>query len=408
MKKSYLMLVASVALFAACSETEKIQENLQDYEPAAIGFTSYAEKATRGDVNDANNLEFYHNTFAVYGSKKNADNTIQYAFGGKPDAAGVQDGVTCTYQTTPDAVLGDWKYDFPRFWDKQAVYNFIAYAPAIAGNPIRYNYNAANAEVGASGNDFSFSNGSFILTGTNLQENAGTAEINKGFTGLSGADMDIMTSNDLVSTDKAVNIDGATRHSGDPVNLAFKHILSKLVVTVNKASSLYEYEVTIKGIQITGLKDKATAYSEKTYTLGDPTATPAVLPHSGWTTSDTNNDNDYAIEYTGNPQLLNEGSFDGNQVWTAGLPFYFIESLVLPQALAGQSNIKLAIQYNIKKGSYDDNRADEIDLTQIAQFGRFMDRHKYILNIIVGPEAITFDASATGWADGGSFEVNAY
>lgn len=408
MKKSYLMLVASAAIFAACSETEKIQENLQDNEPAAIGFTSYAEKATRGDVTDANNLEFYHSTFAVYGSKKNADNTIQYAFGGIPNVAGEQDGVTCTYQTTTDAVLGDWKYDFPRFWDKQADYNFIAYAPAIAGNPIRYNYNAANAEVGASGNDFSFSNGSFVLTGTNLQENAGTAEINKGFTGLSGADMDIMTSNDLVATDKSVNIDGATRTPGTYVDLAFKHILSKLVVTVNKASSLYGYDVTIKGIQITGLKDKATAYSEKTYTLGDPTANPAVLPHSGWTISDTNDDNNYSIEYTGNHQLLNEGSFDGNQVWTAGLPFYFIESLVLPQALAGQSNIKLAIQYNITKGSYIDDRADEIDLTQIAQFSRLMDRHKYILNIIVGPEAIKFAATATGWADGGSFEANAY
>ena len=68
MKKSYLMLVASAAIFAACSETEKIQENLKDSEPVAIGFTSYAEKATKADPT-ANDLEYYHSTFAVYGTK---------------------------------------------------------------------------------------------------------------------------------------------------------------------------------------------------------------------------------------------------------------------------------------------------------------------------------------------------
>lgn len=400
------MLVASAAIFAACSETEKIQENLQDYEPAAIGFTSYAEKATRGDASIATNLEFYHNTFAVYGSKKNADNTVQYAFGGQPTAAGIQNGVTCTYQEDADAVLGDWKYDFPRFWDKQAKYNFIAYAPVSDDNPIRYSYNAENAEVGADGNDFCFSNGSFILTGTNLQVNAGTEEINKGFTG-AGKDLDLMTSNDLASTDKSVQKNGATRTPGEEVNLIFKHILSKLVVTVNKSQTLYGYTVTIKGIQITGLKDKATAYSEKTYTAGNPAATPAVAPQSGWTVSPTNNNADYAIVYNGTPKVLNEGTLVSN-VWTAGAPFYFIESLVIPQVIEGQDNIKLKIQYNITKDSYIDDRADEIALKDVTAFARLLDRHKYILNIIIGPEAIKFDASATVWANGGSFDANVY
>ncbi len=406
MKKSYLMLVASAAIFAACSETEKIQQNLQDNEPAAIGFTSYAEKATRGDATLSTNLEFYHSTFAVYGSKKNADNTVQYAFGGQPTAAGIQNGVTCTYQETADAVLGDWKYDFPRFWDKQAKYNFIAYAPVSDDNPIRYSYNAANAEVGADGNDFCFTSGSFVLTGTNLQVNAGTAEINNGFTG-AGKDLDLMTSNDLASTDKSVYKDGAKRTAGESVNLVFKHILSKLVVTVNKSQTLYGYTVTIKGIQITGLKDKATAYSEKKYTAGNPTANPAVAPQSGWTVSATNNNNNYAIVYNGNSQVLNEGTLVSN-VWTAGAPFYFIESLVIPQVIEGQDNIKLKIQYNITKDSYIDDRADEIALKDVAAFARLLDRHKYILNIIIGPEAIKFDATATGWADGGSFDANVH
>lgn len=406
MRKSFYILAAAATMLVSCAQTEKINNDLRTNESAAIGFTSYAEKATRGDMGNAANLEFYHGTFAVYSSKKNADNTVQYAFGGIPTAAGIQDGVTCTYQESPDAVLGDWKYDFPRFWDKQASYNFIAYAPALAGNPIRYSYNADNAEVGADGNDFCFSNGSFVLTGTNLQVNAGTTEINKGFTGLNGKDMDIMTSNNLSGNDKSVSINGATRNAGDFVNLTFKHILSKLVVTVNKAQSLYGYNVTIKGIQITGLKDKATAYSEKIYTEGDPNADPVVYPASGWTVSETNDDDNYTIVYDGAEQLLNDGTIT-NSVWTAGAPYYFIESLIIPQTLTSSNDIKLAIQYNITKDSYNDDRADEIDLKTIAQFSRLLDRHKYILNIVVGPEAIKFDATATGWADGGSFEVNA-
>ena len=403
MRKSYLFVAVAGTILASCAQTEKLNIDLQDNEQAVIGFASYSEKATRGDVEDPNNLEFYHNTFAVYGSKKNADNTVQYAFGGQPAAAGIQDGVTCTYQTTADAVLGDWKYDFPRFWDKQAKYNFIAYAPVSDNNPIRYSYNAANAEVGADGNDFCFTSGSFVLTGTNLQVNAGTKEINNGFTG-AGKDLDLMTSSDLVSTNKSVYVNGATRASGETVNLLFKHILSKLVVTVNKAQSLYGYTVTIKGIQITGLKDKATAYSEKIYTAGDPAATPAVAPKSGWTLSATNDDDDYTIEYNGNPQVLNEGTVENN-VWTAGAPYYFIESLVLPQVIEGQDDIKLKIQYNITKDSYNDDRGDEIFLKDVAQFARLLDRHKYILNITVGPEAIVFDATASAWADGGSFDA---
>ena len=398
MRKSYFILAAAATILASCAENGKITNDLRTNEPAAIGFTSYAEKATRGTV--PVNLEDYHNTFVVYASKKNQDNNVQYAFGGTPAAAGIQDGVTCTHQTTPDAVLGDWKYDFPRFWDKQAEYNFIAYAPASDNNPIRYSYNAAKAEVGAAGNDFCFSNGSFVLTGTNLQVNAGTDEINTGFTGLNGNDMDVMTSNDLAGADKSENIDGATRIQGSTVNLAFKHILSKLVVTVNKAQSLYGYDVTIKGIQITGLKDKATAYSEKNYTDG-------ATPVSGWTVSETNANNAYTIVYNGDEQLLNEGTMTNN-VWTAGKPYYFIESLIIPQTLTSSNDIELAIQYNITKDSYVDDRADVIDLKTITQFSRLLDRHKYILNIIVGPEAIKFDATATGWADGGSFEANAY
>ena len=156
MRKSIYILAAAATMLVSCAETEKINNDLKDTtEPKAIGFSSYSEKATRGDASVSTNLEFYHNTFAVYGTKqsKNDATDIQYLFGGAATAAGVQDGVTCSYlDPAKPSELGDWRYDDPRFWDKQADFDFIAYAPAAS--LIRYYYSAANALPGATGNEF--------------------------------------------------------------------------------------------------------------------------------------------------------------------------------------------------------------------------------------------------------------
>lgn len=369
------MLVASAAIFAACSETEKIQENLQDNEPAAIGFTSYAEKATRGNTNIATNLEFYHNTFAVYGTKQNKnDNTdIQYVFGGKATAAGAQDGVTCTYQTTEDNVLKDWKYDNPRFWDKQADYDFIAYSPVSANNPIRYYYNAADAQVGDNGNWFK-TTAAYTLTGTNLQATATQAEIIKGFNGT--GDLDLMIS--------ASNPQDGNNHDNF-VNLQFRHILSKLNVKIGQAEALHNSDVTIKEVKLTGFNDQGT-YDQSVY---DNTADPKV---SGWTAGV--DDNTYALHYTGN-QVLDKGQYVA-AVFQAGDPYFFIESLVMPQTIA-DDDVELTIKYNIKSGTYSEDYTYNLDLYDLAALRKFYDGYNYYLNITIEPDVIKFDATATLW-----------
>ena len=406
MRKSYLMIAVAATMLVSCADTEKLNNELLNNEQLPIGFSSYSQKATRGDVTASTNLEFYHNTFAVYGTKQSTDDTsiIQYIFGGKADAAGAQDGVTCTYQATPDTELGDWKYDFPRFWDKQADYDFIAYTPVSDKNPIRYNYNAAGAQVGDDGNDFILTD-DFILTGTNLQAaEPKEAEILKGFTGANGTDIDIMTSSDLIQENKrSAAISGATR-SGDYVNLEFKHILAKLNVRVNKAESLYGYTVTVKSIEINGFKDKATAYSEKIF---KNTATEKV---SGWT-ADVEDAN-YALEYNAGldaslEQVLNEGSYDANQVYTAGKPHYFIESLLIPQTII-DNQVSLKIRYRIEKGDYVDDRADNVDLYDITSLRNLLDRHNYTLNITINPDPIKFDAAVADWTDGGTYDKDVY
>ena len=377
MKKSYLMLVASAAIFAACSETEKIQQNLQDNEPAAIGFTSYSQKATRGNTNEATNLEYYHNKFAVYGTKKNVNDAtdIQYVFGGKATTAGTQEGVTCTYQTTADAVLGDWKYDDPRFWDKQATYDFIAYAPAATANPIRYHYGAEKAEVGDAGSYFKTSS-DYILTGTNIQATATQAEKIKGFNEAGNGDLDLM-----ISDSEAQNGNGHDTY----VNLVFRHILSKLNITIGQAEALYNSDVTIKEVKVTGLKDKG-SYNEQNY---NATANPKV---SGWTAGV--DDNTYALHYTGN-QVLDKGQKVGD-VFQAGNPYFFIESLVMPQTIA-DNQATLTIKYNIASGTYNEDYTYTLDLYDLAALQKYYDGYNYYLNITITPDVIKFDATATLW-----------
>lgn len=402
MRKSNLVLIAAAASMLASCGKDLILDNSQDVQ-APIGFASYSEKATRG-TNTQTDLEYYHNTFAVYGTKQSTDDNtiIQYIFGGNAtEAAGVKDGVTCTYSGDDnlDALYGEWIYDFPRFWDKKGEYDFIAYAPVSDNNPIRYKYNAAKAQVGDNGNDFVLKDGSsFILTGTNLQAtSASTAEKLKGFTGANGTDIDLMTSG-------SAPVSGATRTAGTKVPLLFKHILSKLNVRVNKAESLYGYNVTVKSIEIKGFKDKGTAYSEKIYSSTTP-------KQSGWTAGVQ--DGDYTLAYNATltsdlEELLNEGNYTDNAPsYTAGAPIYFIESLLIPQTIA-DNQVTLKIRYRIERGAYVDDRADEIDLYDVVDLRNLLDRYNYTLNININPEIIKFDATVASWSDGGTYSKDVY
>lgn len=389
MRKSYLFVAVAGTILASCAQSEKLNIDLQDNEQAVIGFASYSQNATRGDAAVKTNLEYYHNTFAVYGTKQsNNDATdIQYVFGGKATAADVQDGVTCTYQTTADPVLGDWKYTDPRIWDKQATYDFIAYAPVSNKNLIRYYYNGKKAQVGDNGNQFK-TTATYTLIGTNLQATATEAEKTKGFTAENDKDLDLMIS--------ASNAQVGESHD-TYVNLVFKHILSKLNVTFAKAEILQNFDVFIKEVKIEGLDDSGD-YLQSNYNDG---ANPKV---SGWTSSSVNAD--YKLSYTGN-QELNDGTYDNSTTpatFTKGDPFYFIESLVMPQTIS-DNTVYLTAKYTIKSGENTEDYTYKIDLYDIsAALQEFYDGYNYFLNFTIEPDIIKFDATAVEWTPQNAIE----
>lgn len=391
MRKSYLIIAAvATSLLASCAN-EKVLNERQDgnEQQTVIGFSSYSEKATRG-IDNPSDLEFYHGSFTVYSSKKSTvDNaTISEVFdGGTTSLIAYNEGA---------AAPNDWTYSPYRYWDKQANYKFIAVAPNA--NIVKYTWDATAAnliEVGTATDDFvTVSDGGYTLFGQNLQKTATAAEITKGFVGGNGKDTDIMTSG-LVSEA------GATHHTD--VNLTFKHILAKLNVTVAKAKVLNDADVYIKSLEITGLKDNGT-YDESTYVEGDATASPAVLPHSGWTAANSAEQANYKLAYDYSEDANKEDGKYGKELTdydvtnTKTIPTYFIESLVMPQAVAAD-DATLILKYQIVTGTgttaHKENFTYKFDMNQA--FDSYLDRHNYTLNLTIQPTVITFDAGATLW-----------
>ena len=380
MRKSYLFVAVAGTILASCAQTEKFNIDLQDNEQAAIGFASYSQNATRGDATVKTNLEYYHSTFAVYGTKESKnDGSIQYLFGGKAEAAGTQAGVTCSYMDPAlPTVLGDWRYEDPRFWDKQAKFDFIAYAPVLSSNPILYYYSAGNAEVGANGNEFK-STSTYTLEGTNIQATPTENEKVKGFNDNSH-DLDLMVSA------YTGEIDGASHN--EYVNLIFRHILSKFNVKVAKGEGLNNSIVTVKEVTINGFKDSGD-YTSSTYEAGTAT---------GWTASSV--DNNYALTYSdATGVVLNSGLYAGNPaVFTPGAPYYFIESLLIPQAIA-DDDVQVTVKYSIEStiSSFVQDFTNVFDLYDIVDMRDFKEGYNYTLTCTIQPDIIKFDATASPW-----------
>ena len=386
MRKSIYILAAAATMLVSCAQTEKINNDLKDTtEPKAIGFSSYSEKATRGDISDASNLEFYHNTFAVYGTKQSKnDASVQYLFGGAATAAGVQNGVTCTYlDPTKTDVLGDWRYDDPRYWDKQATFDFIAYAPVSANNPIRYYYNAANAEVGDAGNEFK-TKAAYTLAGTNIQATPTETEKVKGFNVETDGDLDLMVSAYSGSIDG--NSNAAVNPHTEYVNLIFRHILAKFNVKIEKGEGMNNATVVVKEVKIEGLKNSGN-YTSSNY---DPGIT------TGWSLS--SGDNTYKLTNT-TSTTLNSGNYTGDPaVFTPGAPIYFIESLIMPQAIADEQ-VSVTVKYNIESttNGVDQEFTNVFDLYDLVNMRDLKEGYNYTLTCTVQTETIKFDASASAW-----------
>ena len=341
--KKFVLGFGLALLAAGCSNEVLVEEqqNPQEEVQTPISFATFADKQVRSQ---SVLMEDYHKTIAVYGVKENV--TVQTVF----------NNVTLTY-TTPGGTPNDWAYSPLRYWDKQATYEFIAFAPASA--PMAY---VLHTDGKVTGGHFQTS-APYTLVGQNLQNGTSNEEIYTGFTGGEGKDTDIMLA-------PMVSANGTTKGI---VNFNFYHILSKLNVAVKLNASLGSSVVKVKNITISGLKDTGT-YTDA----------------AGW--SETVTDPNYKLQFN---------NATGVAV-NATKALYFLESLVMPQAMAGILNM----EYTISTGGYEETYYYAQSLADIFTTTTFDKGSNYTITFTISPSVITFDAKVSNWAKGENPGVN--
>lgn len=334
------LLLALTTIVAATSCDNEIRVDEQVLEPeividTPIEFSIFADKGTRAQET---NLEAYHNTFAVYGTKDN--HGMQTVF----------DKVTVTYEAGATAP-NEWTYSPLRYWDKQGSYEFIAFAPASA--PMAY---TLSAEGKVTGGKFA-TTGKYTLIGQNIQDGTSGEEKYVGFVGGTGKDTDIMLADKAIAEGKAKPL----------VNLNFHHILAKLNVAVKTVSG-FTSDIIVKNITITGLDDSG-EYTDA----------------AGWASSSF--DAGYKLQYD-----------DATGSVLSDKATYFIESLVMPQEMDG----KLTMVYEIKSGSYTETYTYVVDIEDVFSLYTSFDKESnYTITFTIDPtnDAIKFEANVAEWEE---------
>lgn len=308
MKKNLFFFAAAAIAFAACSNEEILVDNgQQNGNESAIGFTTYAGKATRGAENSGKdyelNLKDHHTDFVVWGYK-NTSSTLVFE----------KQLVEWKKWSNEQGATESWDYTPHRYWDKAAdKYEFYAAAPKAANSAdLGWTLNAD-----ASGDqDKSY----ITLTGVKLKgsnlNNVAANDVDYVESFASAPAIDNVKDIDLMIADKKPVATAA--FTSTPVELDFIHILSRLNVTIQttvKAPAV----VTLTSLEIVGLIDG-----------GDFNESLAVADGTGKISRWTRGTDKYTLAAKTNYTVEN--------VTTKNK--YVLQCLVIPQE-AGLENIKL-------------------------------------------------------------------
>ena len=138
--------------------------------------------------------------------------------------------------------------------------------------------------------------------------------------------------------------------------------------------------MTVTSVEITGLKEKG-SYKQSDYVNDEFTKT------SGWAAKEVTGST-YKLAYS-NGQELNASD---------GLPYLFIESLVMPQTI-DDDQVTLKAKYTIQTGGYSENYTYQLDLYDVEALRKYFDGYNYTLKFTIQPDVIKFDATVTVWDD---------
>ena len=353
------MLAATAALFAACAETDLVNDLNVESNGQAIGFSTYAGKVTRAENNPTDyswNLEDHHTSFTVYAGKL-VNGATQAVYSDAKEGT-----VTCN-----NAV---WTADPMKYWDKTATkYYFYAGAPAN------------DAWVFEMENDYSdgyLKYDNFTLDGENLADGTAT-HFNHWAVNHEKNDIDLMIASPCP-------VDRAAYNNAAPekVNLQFNHILSRLSIKVAKGTNISEDQpLLLKSLDVVGLKNQGDfnevlekadmtakiarwSVDESTYTL------PAVSLNNEITTAV------YTHQYLVIPQSVNYAEIDTDGSDTKGQVYFHIQYSIDGEDYYAYYNLANAFK---------------------SETLNFNEGWENTLIITINPSHIRFDAEVSEWSD---------
>lgn len=348
MKKNYLLMAAVATMFAACSETDFVNDvAIGENAKKAIDFATFSEKATRLTENSeesyAGSLSTHHDDYKVW-AYRSTSNILEF------------DGTVVAASTN--------SYGETKYWDKEANwYEFYAAAPG----------DAAWTFIGNTTNkDQAYFTRNVTLAGTNFSTGA-SATLLTTFKGT--GDKDLM----IAAPCNVANASFGT------VNFNFIHILSRLNIMVKKDAAAPAIEldyVKVYGLKSTGTFDE----SEAAVTTG-------------------------SIGRWDNPALSGDVTYTSvvdHSVTVAGN--YVLECLVIPQNVAyeevktdgsiveAQAYIEIAYTINGEQYKAYYNLAALFGATA-GQTIAFYEGWQNTLTITLSPVAIAFEANNEVWSE---------
>lgn len=304
MKKNYFLLAASTMMFAACAQTDMVNEVVTEEAPQAIGFEPFAEKVTRGLT--SNKLEEYHKGgFGVWAYKSTKTNgAVMPNYNVKYENGWIYDGLTGGTDGRQNQTI--------KYWDKKASYEFYAYAPYSTNASINENNKVISIAVGQ------------YAANENLQTSFSTTLNTSAFSGEG-------VTADKASTDWMIAADVKNYASyGTPVSEVFSHTMSKIIVRIQS---------TIANTNVTSV------------TVNNVYGSGSYSSNAGWTVN-------------GNATNI-EGAT--GEIETANTNYYAMEYLLIPSNYSGEGVAKpsFSIEYEISGDKYTVN---DMAITDVSEF----------------------------------------
>lgn len=345
MKKNYFLLAASTMMFAACAQTDMVNEVVTEEAPQAIGFETFANKATRGLI--SNKLEEYHDGFGVWAYKGDKGS----------ETTPVMENYNVVYES------GDWVYDgqtggtsgstaqILKYWDKLKAYKFFAYAPY-------------NKSVKIVSQDIQISEGEYAANQNLVGATLTTAENTTAkFTG-TGENVSSLTADKKVTTDWMIaGVKNPNKGENGTVEEEFTHTLSRLVVNLKTTSG---ETITINSVSVNDV------FGIGSYSSGK------------WTV-----DNDDKKNIAGAT-----GTLTGNK--TTSPVHYCMEYLVIPSTVPPT----FSINYTVNGDDYD------VSGLSIDGLSGFSANTSYTLTVTIGLNPIEFEVTeVNGWTPGSITEA---